>query len=80
MFLFKDIMIQKPSKLELAKARDRRQTKDASNPDGSFSMESEKEFGEDKEENDSDVDENIFEILEDTGINKKRYHFGYQQY
>ena len=80
MFLFKDIMIQKPSKLELAKARDRRRTKDASNPDGSFSMESENEFDEDKEENNSDVDENIFEILEDTGINKKRYHFGYQQY
>ena len=64
-------MIQKRSKSALAKALDQRQTKDASKPDGSFSMESENEFSEDKEENDSDVEENIFETLEDTGINKK---------
>ena len=34
-------------------------------------MESGNGFGEDKEEGDSDVAEDIFEILEDTGINKK---------
>ena len=34
-------------------------------------MESKNEFGEDKEENDSDVEENIFEILEDTEIDRK---------
>ena len=34
-------------------------------------MESGNGFGKDKEEGDSDVAEDIFEILEDTGINKK---------
>ena len=63
-------MMCKLSKSALAKALDQRQTKDASKPDASFSIESENEFGKDKE-NDSDVEENIFEILEDTGINKK---------
>ena len=48
MSLFKDNMMRKPSKLALAKALDQRQTKDASKADGSFSMESENEFGEDK--------------------------------
>ena len=76
MSLFKDNMMWKSA---LVKARDQGQTKVASKPDGSFSMESENEFGEDKEENDSDVKENILESLEDTGINKKRYHFGHQQ-
>ena len=66
MSLFKDNMMHKPSKSALAKALDQRQTKGAS-----FSVESDNEFGEDKEKNDSDVEENIFEILEDTGINKK---------
>ena len=61
----------KLSKSALTKALDERQTKDASKPDGSVSMESENELDEDKEENNSDVEENIFEILEDTGINKK---------
>ena len=60
----------KLSKSALAKALDQRKTKDASKPDASFSIESENEFGKDKE-NDSDVEQNIFEILEDTGINKK---------
>ena len=73
-------MMQKPSKSALAKALDKRQTKDSSKPDGIFSMESESEFGKYKEENDSDVEENVFEIVEDTGINKKRYHFRHQQY
>ena len=71
MSLFKDNIMRKPSKSALAKALDQRQTKDPSKPDGSFWMESENEFGEDKEENDSDVGKNIYEILEDTGINKK---------
>ena len=66
MSLFKDNMMHKPSKSALAKALDQRQTKDAS-----FSIESDNESGEDKEKNDSDVEENIFEILEDTGSNKK---------
>ena len=52
MFLLKDNMMRKPSKSALAKALDQRQTKDASKPDGIFSMESENEFGRDKEEND----------------------------
>ena len=60
----------KLSKSALAKALDQRKTKDASKPDASFSIESKNEFGKDKE-NDSDVEQNIFEILEDTGINKK---------
>ena len=63
MALFKDNMMHKPSKSALAKALDQRQTKDASKPVGSFSMESKNEFGKDKNENDSDVEENIFEIL-----------------
>ena len=71
MSLFKDNIMRKPSKSALAKALDQRQTKDPSKPDGSFWMESENEFGEDKEENYSDVGKNIYEILEDTGINKK---------
>ena len=61
----------KLSKSILAKAIDQTQAKDASKPDGSFSMESKNKFGKDKEENDSDVEENIFEILENTGIIKK---------
>ena len=64
-------MMHKPSKSALAKALDKRQTKDSSKPDGIFSIESESEFGKYKEENDSDVEENVFEIVEDTGINKK---------
>ena len=80
MSLFKDNMMCKPSKLTLVKALDQKQTKDASKAEGSFSMESENEFGEDKEENDADVEKHIFEILEDTGISKKRYPFGHQQY
>ena len=75
MSLLKDNLISKPTKSALAKTLDQRQTKDASKPDGSFSMESQNEFGEDKEENDSDVEENIFEILEDTGINKIRQQY-----
>ena len=55
MSLFKDNMMHKPSKSALAKALDQRQTKDAS-----FSIESDNESGEDKEKNDSDVEENIF--------------------
>ena len=69
--LFKDNMICNPSKSALAKALDKRQTKEASKPDVSFSMESENEFGKDKEENDSDVEQNVFQILGDIGINKK---------
>ena len=34
-------------------------------------MENENDFGENKEENDSDVEQNIFELIEDTGIIKK---------
>ena len=71
MSLFKDNMMRKPSKSTLAKALDQRQTKDASKPDGTFSIESENEFGEDKDEDDCDVEQNIFEILEDNRINKK---------
>ena len=41
--------MHKPSKLAFAKALDQRQTKDASKPDGSFSIESENEFGKHKE-------------------------------
>ena len=51
MSLFNDNMMRKLSKSALGKALEQRQTKDASKPDGSFSMESENEFGEDKEEN-----------------------------
>ena len=80
MSLFKDNMMCKPSKLTLEKALEQKQTKDASKAEGGFSVESENEFGEDKEESDADVEEHIFEILEDTGISKKRYHFGHQQY
>ena len=69
--MFKDNMMHKPSKSAFPKALDQRETKDASKPDGSFSTESENEFGKDKEENDSDEEENNFEILEDTGIKKK---------
>ena len=61
----------KPSKSALGNALDQRQMKDASKPNGSFSMESENELGKDNEENDAHVEENIFEILEDNGINKK---------
>ena len=71
MSLFKSNMMRKPSKSALAKALDQRQEKDASKPDGSFSMESKNEFDDDKEESYSDTEENIFEVLEDTGINKK---------
>ena len=80
MSLFKGNMMRKPSKLALAKALHQRQTKDALKADGSFSMKSENEYGEDKEENDAGVEQHIFEILEDTGVSKKRYHFGHQQY
>ena len=64
MFLLKDNMILKPSKSALAKALDQRQTKDASKLDDCFSMEIENEFDEDKEENNSDVEENFLKILE----------------
>ena len=71
MSLFKDNMMRKLSKSALGKAIEQRQTKDASKPDGSFSMESENEFGEGKEENGSDVEDNIFEIFEDTRTYEK---------
>ena len=71
MSLLKENMTLKPPKAAVGKALNQRQIKDASKPDGIFSMESENDFGEDKEENDSDVEENIFEIIEDARIIKK---------
>ena len=62
-------MMRKPSKSVLAKALHQRKAKHASSVDPNLSAEGEGEFEEDEAENTSDVEDNIFEILENFGIN-----------
>ena len=80
MSLFKENIMRKPSKSVLAKGLHQRKAKRASLVDPNLSAEGEGEFEEDEEENTSDVEDNIFEILENFGINTTYYtQFGTQQ-